>query len=79
MISIRSRSGPGIVSSWFAVAMNSTFDRSNGDVEVVVAEGRVLLRIEHLEQRGSRVALEAAPELVDLVEHQHGIARAGLA
>ncbi len=27
---MRSRSGPGIVSSTFAVVMNSTFDRSNG-------------------------------------------------
>jgi hypothetical protein len=28
MISMRSRSGPGIVSSMFAVVMNITFDRS---------------------------------------------------
>ena len=27
---MRSRSGPGIVSSTFAVQMNITFDRSNG-------------------------------------------------
>jgi hypothetical protein len=30
MISIRSRSGPGIVSSTFAVQMNITPERSNG-------------------------------------------------
>ena len=30
MISQRSSSGPGMVSSWFAVAMNITRDRSNG-------------------------------------------------
>jgi hypothetical protein len=30
MISMRSRSGPGMVSGMFAVAMNSTFDRSKG-------------------------------------------------
>ena len=48
-------------------------------VEVVVAEGRVLLRVEHLEQGRCRVAVDAAAELVDLVEHQHRVARAGLA
>ena len=48
--------------------------------EVVVAEGRVLLRVEHLEQRRRRVAVEAAgAELVDLVEHHHAVARARLA
>jgi hypothetical protein len=47
--------------------------------EVVVAERRVLLGIEHLEQRRGRIALDAAAELVDLVEHQHRVARAGLA
>src|SRR5690606_3335307 len=40
---------------------------------------RVLLGVEDLEQRGGGIAAEVAPELVDLVEHEHGIARAGLA
>ncbi len=35
---MRSRSGPGTVSSVFAVVTNITCERSNGDVEVVVAE-----------------------------------------
>ena len=39
--------------------------------EIVVAEGRVLLGIEHFEQRGRRIAVEAGAELVDLVEHHH--------
>ena len=30
MISIRSRKGPGMVSSMLAVAMNTTCERSNG-------------------------------------------------
>ena len=47
--------------------------------EVVVAEGVVLLGVEHLEHRRGRVALDAAAELVDLVEHHHAVARAGLA
>ena len=77
---MRSRSGPGIVSSTFAVQMNITCDRSNGTAEIVVAEGRVLLRIEHFEQRRGRVAVKAAgAELVDLVEHHHAVARARLA
>ena len=44
-----------------------------GHAEVVVAERRVLLRIEHLEQRRRGIALEAGAELVDLVEHQTGL------
>ena len=71
---MRSRSGRGIVSSMFAVAMNSTLERSNGDVEVVVAEGVVLLRVEHLEQRRGRIAAEVGAHLVDLVEHEHRVA-----
>ena len=50
-----------------------------GHAEVVVAERRVLLRVEDLEQRRRRIALDAAAELVDLVEHQHRVAGAGLA
>ena len=80
MISIRSRSGPGIVSSTFAVQMNITLRQVERHREVVVAERRVLLRIEHLEQRRRRVAVKAArAELVDLVEHHHAVARPGLA
>ena len=47
--------------------------------EIVVAERRVLLRIEHFEERGGRIALNAVTELVDLVQHHHAIARAGAA
>src|SRR6185312_3191956 len=47
--------------------------------EIVVAEGRVLLGIEHFEQCRSRIALEARAELVDLIEHEHGVAGARLA
>ena len=47
--------------------------------EIVVAERVVLLRIEHLEQRRAGIALEAGAQLVDLVEHHHAVARAGLA
>ena len=42
-------------------------------VEIVVAEGVVLLRVEGLEQRGRGVAAEVASELVDLVEHEDRI------
>src|SRR5262249_19560335 len=47
--------------------------------EVVVAERVVLLGIEHLEKRRGGIALDAAAELVDLVEHHDAVARAGLA
>ena len=50
-----------------------------GRAQVIVAESRVLLGVEHLEQRRRRVALDAAAELVDLVEHDQRIARTGLA
>src|SRR5581483_10275247 len=45
-------------------------------VEVVVLEGIVLLRIEHLEERGCRIAAEIHAELVDLVEHEERVVRA---
>ena len=48
-------------------------------VQVVVAEGRVLLRVEHLQHRARRVAAEVGAHLVDLVDHQHRVARAGVA
>ena len=68
-----------MVSSTLAVAMNITLREVEGDAEIIVAEGRILLRVEHFEQRGGRIAVKAGAELVDLVEHHHGIARAGLA
>src|SRR5215475_9556145 len=49
------------------------------NAEVVVAEAVVLLRVEHLEEGGGRIALDAGAELVDLIEHHHAVARAGLA
>ena len=46
------------------------------DLEVVVAELPVLLGIEHFEQRRRRIAAEIGADLVDLVEHDHRVARA---
>src|SRR5438105_10259668 len=46
-------------------------------LEVVIAELTVLLGIQHLEQRGGRIAAEVGADLVDLVEHDHWVARAG--
>ena len=42
----------------------------------MIAEAHVLLGIEHLEQRRSGVAAEVRAELVDLIEHDHRVARA---
>ena len=61
------------------MAMKITSERSNGEVEVVVAEGVVLRRVEHLEQRRGGVAAEVGAHLVDLVEHEDRVARAGVA
>src|SRR5207247_9040856 len=44
-----------------------------GDVEIVIAEGPVLLRIENLEQRGGGIAAEVHAELVDLIEHENRV------
>ena len=49
------------------------------ELEVVVAERVVLRRVEHLQQRGGRVAgPRAGRELVDLVEQHDRVHRAGL-
>ena len=44
----------------------------------MVDERVVLRRVEHLEQRGRRVALEAVAELVDLVQQEDGVLGARL-
>ena len=76
---MRSRSAGGIVSSWLAVQMKNDVREVERQVEVVVAEGRVLLGVEHLEHRARRVAAEVGAHLVDLVDHQHRVARARVA
>ena len=60
------------------MAMNSTLDRSNVDLEVVIAERVVLRRIENLEKGGGWIALKPRADLVDLVQHEHGVHRARL-
>ncbi|MCY1535577.1 hypothetical protein D9M68_709890 [compost metagenome] len=45
----------------------------------MVAEGVVLLGVEHLEQRARRVAAEVGAQLVDFVEQEQRVARADLA
>src|SRR5438876_2914177 len=42
-------------------------------LEVVVAERVVLLGVEDLEERRARVTAEVRADLVDLVEHEHGV------
>src|SRR4051794_4459774 len=49
------------------------------DVEVVVAERRVLRRVEHLEQRRARIAAPVGADLVDLVEEDDRVHRARVA
>ena len=47
-------------------------------LEVVVVEGAVLLRIEHLEQRRGRIAAEVGRHLVDFVQQEQRVAHAAL-
>jgi hypothetical protein len=47
------------------------------DVEVVILEHVILFRIEHFEQGRARIAAEIRAELVDFIQQQHGIHRAG--
>ena len=49
-----------------------------GDLQVVVGEGVVLLRIEHLEQRRAGIAAEVVTDLVHLIHHEDGVDRARL-
>jgi hypothetical protein len=60
-----------------AVAMNRTWRQVDRHVEVVVDERLVLLGVEHLEQGARGVAAEVVADLVELVEHEHGVAGAG--
>ena len=46
-------------------------------VQVMVEEGLVLLRVEHFQQRRRRVAAKVLAQLVDLVQHQQRVDRAG--
>jgi len=43
-------------------------------VDIVIAELEVLLRIEHFQQGGRRIAPEVAPQLVHLIQHDHRVA-----
>ena len=72
---MRSSSGPGIVSSMLAVVMKTTRRQIEGHTQIVVAERAVLRRVQHLEQRRGRIALDAAAELVDLVQHHDAVPR----
>jgi hypothetical protein len=49
------------------------------DIQVVIPERVVLLRIENLEQGGRGIAPPVVAELVDLVQHEHRIVRSGTA
>src|SRR5579875_3469050 len=46
-----------------------------GDVQVVVEEGVVLLGVEHLQEGRRRVSAEVHPQLVQLVQHEDGVSR----
>ena len=49
----------------------------HGDFDEMIPEGAVLGAVQHLQQRGGRVAPHIAGQLVDLVQHQQRVHRAG--
>ncbi len=54
------------------------FGEVEGNPQIVIDDRRILARVEHLQQRGTGVALERDPELVDLVEQEDGVLGLGL-
>ena len=68
-----------MLSRTLAVVMNITLREVERHAKVVVAKGRVLLGVEHSRSAEAGIAVDAAAELVDLVEHHHAIARSGSA
>ena len=48
------------------------------DLQIVVAEGKILLRVQHLQQRRGRVALVVAAQFVDLVQQHQRVHAARL-
>ena len=46
--------------------------------EIVVAERKVLFRVQDLEQCGRRIASEVGANLVDFIHHEDRIVRSGL-
>ena len=49
------------------------FGQIERDIEVVVGEGVILLRIQHFEQGGTRVAAKIRAEFVNLIKHEDRI------
>ena len=47
-------------------------------IQVMIAEGMILFRVQDLEQRRRRIAAKVRADFVDLIEHEHGIVRPGL-
>lgn len=66
---MRSSSGAGIFNE-LAVATNITSDMVKIHFQIMIVEGVVLLRIEHLQQRRRRITTEIHRHLVDLVKQE---------
>ncbi|OQA96454.1 MAG: hypothetical protein BWY25_02249 [Chloroflexi bacterium ADurb.Bin222] len=49
------------------------------NLQIVIRESVILLRVEHFEQRRRRVAAKVLPQLINLIQHEHGVHRAGAA
>ena len=75
MISMRSRSGRADRLGDVRRGDEEHLRQVVRNLEVVVAELPVLFRVKHFEQRRGRIAAEVGADLVDLVEHDHRVAR----
>ena len=69
MTSMRSRSGRGDGVQRVGRGDEENLRQVERQVQVVVAEGDVLLRIQNLQKRGGGIPLEGGAQLVYLVDH----------
>ena len=76
---MRSRSGGGIGPNLIGGGDEEDLRKIERQIEIVIAESIVLLRIENLQQRRRRIAAVVVAELVNLVEHHDGIVNTGAA
>ena len=76
---MRSSSGPGNRVDRVRGADEQHLRQVERQVEVVVAERRVLLGVEHLEHRAGGIAAPVVAHLVDLVDQDQRVRRLGVA
>jgi hypothetical protein len=79
MTSMRSSSAGGIGIEQVGCGDEHDLGEIKGHLQVMIGEGMSSARVQNLEQRCRRIAAKVHAQLVDLVEHEHRIARPGAA